>query len=169
MMLFMKKIILLFTIPFILFGCKKSDSLINASYAGASSSIGLQFEQPYKMTIYCDAGPYSDTIIFHSNNTITENGIPCLAKRDTSFTYPVEITVTTNYTAFNVSNNTSIEIGIKDYSPVSTLMQYMGKTGQANVAFYESGPIYDKNQANFLGIELPDYINSACYAILVKI
>ncbi len=68
----MKKILLLCSLFFIFFACKKSDKRESSSYGQACDAMHFTFDKPYTFFFQRNNRQDSDFVIFHANGSVSE-------------------------------------------------------------------------------------------------
>jgi len=98
----MKKIFFFIALAFC--ACKKSDNTTAVTCSGVSC-VGIQIDTPY----LCGSAASEDTVIFHANQTITENiGAP--VTNAGSYTYPFYYRIGTGYSTSLLKNGAALTI-----------------------------------------------------------
>jgi len=123
----------------LLYSCSKSSS---NQLGTAATDINLQFEQKYIVSLGSPAGPYAlpyaDTIVFHSNNTITESS------GSQSATYNVAYIPELSALASVYSNGAALVVALSSKSILNNgFPVFNGALGNdtASIATYETGTI----------------------------
>jgi len=128
-------------------GCKKKeDSKKTEDINSVASIIGLQFEHRYKISTYSNPAVGSDTIMFHSNGTITESrGV----YGDT--TYPAVMVIGSNGSTAILKDGYSIKVKIQSANHLSkyAFMKQQALSGDSvTVSTFLSGDIAVNNTAH---------------------
>lgn len=164
---------LMFVVFLLCVGCKKSKNnpTPSQSIQSVADKIGLKFEQPYQFLLYSlgFTNPEIDTVIFHSNNTITEN------YKGNIYTYFSSDSIVATNSASILQNGLSINVydTSKNNYYKGLISNYSGGgPGYSNynavIGVYLSGNIPIANQPT-LGISFANYSGSPCYGILKKL